>query len=66
MLLILYLFLDLRKFILNEPNGVRDDDDLRSCYIGIDQDIEELKKEGWLRDIIPAAIHAAQNALFKQ
>lgn len=45
------LYLEFRKFIQGQAKGLRDDPDLRNCYRGIEQDIESLKLEGWIREV---------------
>jgi hypothetical protein len=43
--------LDLKQLILNHSEGIKEDEDLRVCYKGLEQDLELLKSEGWIRVI---------------
>eukprot|EP00347_Sterkiella_histriomuscorum_P011336 403372843 len=42
---------DLLKLLLNNPEGIKEDDDLRVCYKGLEEDLQELKNNGWIRVI---------------
>lgn len=37
---------------MNHPEGIKEDDDLKVCYKGLEKDLKELKQEGWIREII--------------
>lgn len=37
--------------ILNHPEGVKEDEDLRVCYKGLEEDLQNLKNEGWIREL---------------
>ncbi|CDW74677.1 UNKNOWN [Stylonychia lemnae] len=40
---------DLKNLLVNNPEGIREDDDLRECYRGLEEDLEDLKNLGWVR-----------------
>ena len=41
----------LKQLILTHPNGLKEEQKLRVCYRGLEQDLEQLKQEGWVRSI---------------
>ena len=49
--LIKHVNLDLLKLLLNNPEGIKEDDDLRVCYKGLEEDLQDLKNDGWIRVI---------------
>ena len=45
-------FVALKQLILSHPKGLKEEQKLRVCYRGLEQDLEQLKAEGWVRSII--------------
>lgn len=43
--------LDLKKLLISHPDGIKEDEDLKVCYKGLEEDLQELKNEGWVRII---------------
>jgi hypothetical protein len=41
----------LLKLFLCNPEGIKEDDDLKVCYRGLEEDLAQLKSEGWVRVI---------------
>lgn len=44
-------FIGLLKLILSNPEGLEEDEELKWCYRDLEKDLEELKREGWVRTI---------------
>ena len=44
-------FVDLKQLILNHPEGIKEDEYLIECYPTTEKDLEELKKDEWIRVI---------------
>jgi len=37
--------------MINNPEGIKENEDLKVCYRGLEEDLLQLKNEGWIRVI---------------
>lgn len=37
--------------LINNPEGIKEDENLKVCYRGLEEDLQDLKNDGWVRVI---------------